>query len=279
MAKPSISVCLISGAEAHRIRPTFESVAEWTDEIIVVLNEEAGDDTEKIAREFDAKVFREPWKGYVTQKNSASDKASSDWLLALDADEVVSPELRDEIVELLREPRRFEPYAGFSFPRCSLYHGRWIRHGDWYPDRKLRLWRRGLGRWEGVMLHEKVVTEGRVGKLQNDLLHYGTGGIEEQLHKMIRYATVFAEGCAAQGKTVSVLDLLVRPPWRFCRGFFFKLGFLDGWQGVSISWMTAFYTFVRYFKALEVQDKPLRGAAPQPARGAGIPVRSSVERQ
>ena len=133
MPKLPISVCIISGSEAHRIRPALQSVAGWTSEIILVLNEEVSDGTDAIAREFGATVFREPWKGFVAQKNSAAEKASGEWLLSLDADEVVSPELRDEIVEVLGALALLpESCAGFNFPRCSRYFGRWIRHGDWY---------------------------------------------------------------------------------------------------------------------------------------------------
>lgn len=137
-----ISVCLIAGNEAHRIRRALESVAGWTSEIIVVLNDDVSDGTDKIAAEFGAKVFRELWKGHIAQKNSTAQKASQTWILGLDADEVVSGELKSEIQGLFARPEQFSDIAAFSFPRCTYYCGRWIRHGDWYPDRQIRLWRR-----------------------------------------------------------------------------------------------------------------------------------------
>ena len=130
MNRLPISVCLISGVEAHRIGRALESVAGWTSDIVVVLNEDVRDGTEEIARNHGARVFREPWKGHVAQKNSAAAKAAQPWILGLDTDEVVSPELREEIVRRFARPGGAEPFAAYSFPRCTFYLGRWIRHGD-----------------------------------------------------------------------------------------------------------------------------------------------------
>ena len=252
-AKLPISVSLIAGNEAHRIGRTLESVADWTSEIIVVINHDVSDGTDKIAESFGAKVFREPWKGNIAQNQSATDKTTGDWVLALDADEVVSPELRASIQNLFAQPEKLNRCVAYDFPRCTLYYDRWIRHGDWYPDRKLRLWRRGQGHWGGVFPHGRVIVSGPAGKLNGDLLHYSMESVEHQIRKTVRYADEFAQGNRAQGRRVTSLDLLIRPPWRFLRCYVFKLGFLDGWRGLTIAWMTAFYTFLRYFKAFESQ--------------------------
>lgn len=248
-----VSVCIIAGNEAHRLTPTLESVKGWAREIIVVINDDVNDGTDRLAESFGARVFREPWKGNIAQNQSASEKATSDWLLSLDADEVVSPELRASLQQLFAQPERLNRSAGYEFPRCTLYYDKWIRHGEWYPDWKLRLWRRGQGRWGGVFPHGKVIVTGQTGKLRGDLLHYSMESVEHQIRKTIRYADEFTQDCQAQGRRVTFLELLVRPPWRFLRGYVFKLGFLDGWQGLTIAWMTAFYTFLRYFKAFETQ--------------------------
>jgi glycosyltransferase involved in cell wall biosynthesis len=253
MNKLPISVCIISGAEAQRIGRALESVAGWAGEIIVVLNEDARDGTEEIALKHGAKVFREPWKGHVAQKNSAVQKASQDWLLGLDSDEAVSPGLRDEIAAALAAEAKSPQHAAFSFPRMSYYLGKWIRHGDWYPDRCLRLWRKGQGEWGGVDPHDKLIVRGSIGRLHRDLFHYTMESLNHQITKTVKYADDFARHCAAEKKTVSFLDLLVRPVWRFWRGYLFRLGFLDGWQGFSIAWLTAFYTFLRYARAREAQ--------------------------
>jgi len=251
-----ISVCLISGAEARRIPHALESVAEWASELIIVLNQEVNDGTEEIARRFGAKVFREPWRGHVAQKNSAAQKATQDWVLGLDADEAISAELRQSLLALFAEPAAARACAAYRFARCTFYGGRWIRHGDWYPDRKVRLWQRGRARWGGVDPHDRLEVDGPIGDLRGDLLHFSMESVEHQIQKMVRYADDFAMACRTQDRRVGFLDLLLRPCWRFCRSFILKLGFLDGWQGLSIAWMTAFYTFLRYLKALEDQVPP-----------------------
>jgi glycosyltransferase involved in cell wall biosynthesis len=250
-----ISVCIIAGNEAARIRRALESVAGWAQEIIVVLNDDVSDGTDKIAAEFGAKVFREKWKGHIAKKNSAAQKATGDWILGLDSDEAVSPQLRDETQKLFSQ-KKFPLFAAFQFPRCTFYCGRWIRHGDWYPDRQTRLWRRGAAEWGGVDPHDKLLVRGEIGKLRGDLLHRSMENIEHQIQKTIRYADDFVRDCRAQNRRVTFFDLLARPPWRFVRAYIFKLGFLDGWQGLAVAWMTAFYTFLRYVKAFDAQRKP-----------------------
>jgi glycosyltransferase involved in cell wall biosynthesis len=250
-----ISVCIIAGNEAARIRRALESVAGWTSEIIVVLNDDVNDGTDKIAESFGAKVFRESWKGHIAQKNSAAQKANSDWILGLDADEEISPELGDEIRKLFTEPEKLRVFAAFSFPRCTLYGGRWIRHGDWYPDRKIRLWRCGMGRWSGVDPHDKLIVQGRVGRLRSEMLHYSMEDLEHLVRKTLVYSDVFLRQQIEMGRKVSSLDVWGRPAWRFGRGYLLRLGFLDGWQGFHVAWMGAFYTFLRYARVLEEQHK------------------------
>jgi glycosyltransferase involved in cell wall biosynthesis len=255
MSPLPISVCLIAGAEAQRIRRPLESVSGWTGEIIVVLNEEVTDGTDQIVQSFGGKVFREPWKGYVAQKNSAAQKAGQEWILSLDADEVVSPALRDELQKLFSEPEKLRPFAAFSFPRCTFYGGRWIRHGDWYPDRKVRLWRRGSAEWRGENVHETVAVQGAVARCRNDLQHYSMDDLNHHVRKSVRYSDLFAQQRAASGRSAGLLDLWFRPGWRFVRGYFLRLGFLDSWQGFVIARMVAFETFLRYAKVREAQAR------------------------
>jgi glycosyltransferase involved in cell wall biosynthesis len=250
-----LSVCMIAGAEAHRIRRSLESVAGWAGEIIVVVNEEVGDGTDRIAESCGARVFREPWKGHVAQKNSAADKATQPWILGLDADEVVPPSLQSEIAGLLAGSGKPGKAAAWCFPRCAFYCGRWIRHGDWYPDRQTRLWQKGRARWGGIDPHDKLLVDGPVDRLRHDLLHYTAETINHQIVKTMKYADDFARHCVEQERTVTFLDLVMRPLWRFWRAYLFRLGFLDGWQGLTIAWLTAFYTFLRYVRAREAQLK------------------------
>lgn len=255
MTQLPISVCVIAGNEARRIRRALGSVAGWTGEIIVVLNSDVSDGTDVIAAEFGAKVFREPWKGFVGQKNSAAGKAAQEWILGLDADEEISTALREEIQKLFSEPEKLATFAALSFPRCSFYCSRWIRHGDWYPDRKVRLWRRGQASWGGIDPHDTVLVRGRVGQLRNDLLHYSMENLNHHVGKAIAYSDIFARQKLADGRRVGALELWFRPWFRFVRGYFLRLGFLDGWQGYAVARMIALETFLRYAKIREAQAK------------------------
>jgi len=248
-----ISVCIVSGAEAHRIGQTLESVAPWTSEIVVVLNEEVRDGTDEIAVRFGAKVFREPWKGFIGQKHSAAEKATQPWLLNLDADEVVTPELAGEIRAVVSNPAA--TCAAYEFPRCTFYCGRWIRHGDWYPDRVLRLWRRGKASWTGEEPHARLEVAGRIGRLRSDLQHHSNESIARQIAKIAPYHADFVQRRVAAGKPAGCFELLIRPPWRFLRAYFLRLGFLDGWQGLYIAGLSCFSTLTRYAMVREAREQ------------------------
>jgi glycosyltransferase involved in cell wall biosynthesis len=252
-AQLPITVCFVSGAEEHRIGLALESVREWTSEIVVVLNAEVQDRTEEICLKHGANVYREPWKGFIGQKNSAADKATQPWVLGLDADEVVGEKLRNEILDLFHNRARLEQHDAYDFPRCTFYCGRWIRHGDWYPDRVLRLWKRGAAHWSGIEPHAKLDLAGKIGHLRHDLLHYSNERIDRQIAKIAPYSDSFVSHFREKGRRPGSFDLLVRPFWRFLRAYFFKFGFLDGWQGYYIAWLTAFSTATRYVKVLEAE--------------------------
>ncbi len=254
-----ITVSMIAGAEESRIRRSLESVAAWASEIVVVINEEVGDRTPMIAEEFGAKVFREPWKGHIAQKNSAAEKATQDWLFGLDADEVVTPELAAELQLLFASgpPSGIEAY---SVPRLNLYCGRWLRHGDWYPDRKVRLWRSGTAEWGGLDPHDKLVTRGEVENLKGDLKHYSMDDLEHHVRKAVSYGATFAKQNHVTAPRVGLVGLWLRPAWRFVRGYFLRLGFLDGWQGFVVAKMIAFESFLRYAKVRELQEKQCDGS-------------------
>ena len=250
-----ISVCLIAGNEAARIRRALDSVAGWVAEIIVATDDNVTDSTEQIAESCGAKVFRQPWKGHAAHRNFASEKATQPWLLGLDADEVVSPALRDEIQKLFSGPEKLRPFAAYSFPRLSFFCGRWIRHGDWYPDRKVRLWRRGQAHWVGGSLHEKLVVQGAIGRLRGDLLHYSMENLDHHTRKSITVSNLFLNRELERQRRVNLFELWFRPWWRFVRGYVLRLGFLDGWQGYVIARMVAFETFLRYAKVREAQPE------------------------
>ena len=228
-------------------------MAGWAEEIVIVLNEEVQDETENIATEFGATVYREPWKGHIEQKNTAAAKATLDWSLGLDSDEVASIEMMKEIRNIVSSVNS-QRAACYSFPRCTEYAGKMIRHGDWYPDRQTRLWKTGTAKWGGTNPHDKLISDGVVVKLSGEILHYSMDSFDHQIQKYMRYADDFAREAQKNGRLISLCELFFRPSWRFFRGYFLKRGFMDGWQGLTIARMTSFYTFIRYIKAYEAQS-------------------------
>lgn len=250
MPKPlPVSICIISGPEARRIGRALESVAGWAAEIILVLNQDVADGTDEIATQHGARVFREPWKGFAGQKNSAAEKATQPWLLNLDADEVVTPELAAEIAATIGSPSI--SHAAYDFPRCTFYCGRWIRHGDWYPDHVLRLWRNGSARWAGEEPHARLVVNGTIGRLESDLHHFTNDNIAAHIRKIIPYSDDFVRARAGKVLSPGFAGLAFRPFWRFFRAYFLRLGFLDGWQGYYIAWVSAFSVVTKYARLLE----------------------------
>ena len=247
-----LSFCLITLNEEANLPRCLRSCADLADEI-VILDSGSTDATARIAKEFGARFEHQDWLGYVGQKNQVLSRATHEWVFSLDADEELSPELRAD----LRRLKQTEPpteLSGWSLPRCVLYEGRWIRHGDWYPDRGTRLWRRGLAEWGGVDPHDKLIVRGAVGWLRSDLLHYNAESIDRQLAKITAFSSDFVKHAQAGQRPATWSDLAFRPAWRFVRSYFFRRGFLDGWQGYYIAWMTAFYTVTRYAKVREAQS-------------------------
>jgi hypothetical protein len=202
---------------------------------------------------FGAKVVRERWKGFIGQKNSVAEKATQPWLLNLDADEVVSPELAAEIARVLSSPDTST--AAYEFPRCTFYCGRWIRHGDWYPDRVLRLWRRGSASWSGDEPHAHLVVNGKIGRLSADLLHHSNESIARQIAKIAPYHEDHVRRFIRAGRSAGAVELAFRPCWRFIRGYWLRLGFLDGWQGFYIAALSSFSTLTRYALVREAQER------------------------
>jgi glycosyltransferase involved in cell wall biosynthesis len=250
-----ISVCVIASNEAHRLRRALDSVQGWTNEIILAIDDEVTDGTDKIAAAYGAKIFSQPWRGHAGHRNFASSHATQPWLLAIDADEVVSGPLRDEIIAAFQNHARRPLPAAYSFPRLSFFAGRWIRHGNWYPDRKVRLWRKEAGQWEGDP-HEKLVLQGDVVPLRADLFHFSNENIDHLLGKIGAVSTNFVRQKRARGQSAGFLDLAVRPFWKFFRAYILRLGFLDGWPGYFIAWMDAFSTVTRYAKVIEAEQEP-----------------------
>ena len=246
MSRPRLSVVVITLNEAERLRACLESAA-WADELVVV-DAESQDKTVQIAREFTDRVLVRPWAGFAEQKNFAVAQATGDWILSLDADEEVPPELRAEIQALLgAEPAE----DGYRVPRRNIFWGRWIRHGGLYPDWQLRLFRRGRGRFVERTVHESVRVEGRVGRLASPLVHRSYRDVADFLERADRYSTLAAAEWVRSGRRAGVGDLVVRPAGRFLSMYVVRGGFLDGWPGFLLACLYAYNVFVRSAKVWE----------------------------
>lgn len=243
----SLSIVIITLNEEANLPRTLESV-KWADEI-VVLDAGSTDRTREIAESFHARFIVEPWKGFAAQKNSALQKATGDWLLSLDADEEVEPALGQEIRETLsKNPAQ----SGFWIPRKNFFLGRWIRHGGFYPDPKLRLFRRGKGAFEERLVHEDVRIQGPTAKLQNHLLHHAYPTLDSYLEHMNRYSSLGAEMAVARRQVgFSFLDIVIRPRLTFFYNYFLRGGFLDGREGLLLHRYHADYVSWKYAKAWE----------------------------
>ncbi|MBV8865443.1 MAG: glycosyltransferase family 2 protein [Acidobacteriaceae bacterium] len=239
-----ISAAIITFNEERNIARVIESL-RCCDEILV-LDSGSNDRTAEIASKLGARVVEASWHGYAAQKNIAAELATHDWILSLDADESLSEALEAEIWQIKKTGPSFD---GYTVPRLAQYLGRWILHGGWYPDRKIRLFDRTKAKWVGEFVHESVKVEGTVGHLQSNLLHFTCSSISEHLRTMDRYTTLAAQEIAARQGSISLLQLLFDPPWTFLQSYVLKLGFLDGVEGVAIAYMAAFYNFAKYSKA------------------------------
>jgi glycosyltransferase involved in cell wall biosynthesis len=275
-----LSVVIITFNEEANIGRTLASVqplvADGKGEIIVV-DSGSTDRTVEIAKSYGAKVFVEEWKGFAAQKNSAIDKANGEWILSLDADEEVSAEMAASISKYLAIANKHREYArinvpdtesdpifdqayeagtedpadAFAFARKNLFLGRWIKHGGFWPDPKVRLFRRGVARVENRAVHETVKVQ-YAGKLNGAIIHHSYPTISDYIEHMNRYSSLGAEMVVARGKVrFSFINIVVRPAFTFIYNYFFRLGFLDGREGLLLHLYHAVYVSWKYAKAWE----------------------------
>jgi glycosyltransferase involved in cell wall biosynthesis len=237
-----LTACIITYNEADRIEACLRSVS-FCDEVIVV-DSHSTDATRQIAGSLGATVIERDWPGYRSQKQFAIERASHDWVLCLDADERVTSELRQEI-EALRT-RGFADHAGWSVPRITDYFGRFLRHGNTYPDRLIRLFDRRRGGWIGEEIHENTRVNGSVGRLSGCLEHFSYRSLTDHHNRMARYADLMARALYARGKRCGLGKVLFNPQWRFFRGYVLRLGFLDGWRGLVFHLVEANYVRRKY---------------------------------
>lgn len=250
---PPISACIICFNEKDNIGNCLESL-KWVDEIIVV-DSYSTDGTMEICRKYTDKVYQNKWPGFINQKNHALSLATNDWVISLDADETVSEELKTEI-QAFWDKGLPALYSGFYVPRKTIYLGRWIKYGGWYPDRKLRLFRKSLARWDGIDPHDRVeLSGGQVQKLKSPFIHNNYRNLSDHLRTINTFSSTAAEALLKKGKKFSLINLIFGPPVKFIENYFFKLGFLDGLSGFIIAVNSAFYVFNKYAKMWEVKLK------------------------
>ncbi|MBA3912335.1 MAG: glycosyltransferase family 2 protein [Acidobacteriales bacterium] len=244
----TLSVAIVAHNEEANIGRTLASV-QWADEIILV-DAQSTDQTRDIAAAAGAKVILEPWRGYVAQKNYALELCTQEWILSLDADEVVPPELADEIRRIISSNAQ---HQGYSMPRKNLFLGRWMQHGGFYPDRKLRLFRRGQGSSTGFDPHDHFELKDHQpeGRLQHALIHHTYPTLTLYIEHMNRYSSLGAAHARSKGQKGSLGNILLRPAATFLYNYFFRSGFLDGREGLLLHLYHAGYVSWKYAKLWE----------------------------
>jgi len=240
---PKISAIVIVYNEEKNIRRCLESLS-WTDEIVVV-DSFSQDKTREIASNFTDKIIDVKWEGFGKKKEFAREKASYDWVLSIDADEVVSGQLKDEIKSIIEKDAALD---GYYIPRLSSFLGKWIKHSGWYPDYVLRLFKKRKARFDQSLVHEKLILGGETGFLKDCIMHYTDPDIHHYLSKMDKYTTLGSEKLFQEGKSATFFDLILRPPSVFFKMFILKLGFLDGGYGFVLACLSSFHVFVKYAK-------------------------------
>jgi glycosyltransferase involved in cell wall biosynthesis len=246
----NVSATIITRNELANIRECLRSL-QWVSEILVV-DQFSEDGTAEIARSLGARVFQEAWHGFSGQKNLAIEKAQGPWILSLDADERVTPALRREIEAILEADG---PEDGYHVARRNYFCGRWIRHGGWYPDHSLRLFRKDAGRFAPRSVHERVVLEGKTGYLKHPMEHFTYASVGDYLNRMERYSRLAADEVLSSGRKPGWTSMLFRPLFTFLKMYGLKRGFLDGREGFFLAVSYAYYTFLKYYRAAEPGSK------------------------
>lgn len=248
-----ISVTVRTYNEEQNLRECLESV-RWADEIIVV-DSCSSDRSADIAREFTDKVIVRPWAGHIATSQFATDQAQNLWVFSIDADERVTPELRDEILALDLDAT---VHDAFEVPRLHWFMRRWIRHSGWYPDRKPRLFRTDRCHWGGYAPHDSVQVSGSLGRLHGNLLHFIYRDLAHFAATKNSYSTLTAIDHNRNGRKATLFHVTLRPLHAFMSRYFIRLGFLDGLAGFTICVMEAHCVFMKYLKLYEIQHQLMR---------------------
>ena len=243
MAKTSLSVVIITKNEETNIRECLESVA-WVDEIIIV-DSGSEDNTIAICKDYTDKIsINDDWKGFGYQKNLALQQATKNWVLSLDADERITSALRIEIENVINNSE----YSAFAIPRQAYFLGQAMKHGGWWPDYVVRLFRRNTGVFSEDIVHERILVNDPVQKLSTPLLHYSYINLDQVMVKMNQYSSAGAYKAYRQGKNSSLIKAIAKAKWTFFRAYFLRLGILDGQAGFIAAFSKAEETYYRYLK-------------------------------
>ena len=245
-----ISAVLITYNEEEKIQRALKSLEPVSDEIIVV-DSYSSDGTVETCRHYTDRVLLKDWEGYRKQKQFATDQANHDWILSLDGDEMLSPQLTQELLEWKRKEGSCK---GYCFPRKTFFMGRWIEHTTWYPDWQLRLFERPSGRWEGGRVHESVKVTGPTGKFKGHIYHHTYASFSEYLEQLERFSSLAAQDQFERGDRAGWTHLLLHPPVIFLKNYLFRRGFLDGMPGLAVSFLAAVSTLFKYLKLWEIQS-------------------------
>lgn len=246
-----LSVVIITLNEEDRLEDALKSCRDIADEIVVV-DSYSTDKTIEIAKKYGAQIFKKKFVDYSSQKNFAKDKATYPWILNLDADERVSETLKQEILKVKQQNHEEIDADGFLVKRKTSYLGRWIKHSGWYPDRKLRLFRKDKSQWRG-RIHEGLILEGKTAKMEGDILHFTYRDITDHINRLNRYAKMQAEDIVEKKKKLLFLRAILLPPVTFIRFYLWKMGILDGFPGFIIALVSSWATAMKYLKAIEIK--------------------------
>lgn len=249
LARAPLSAFVICYNEERNLRDCLESL-RFCDEIVVV-DSFSTDRTVEIAREFTERVYQRAWTNYRDQKAYALELTSHEWVLNLDSDERVTPDLRESIIQALSLPEGSPQPSGYMIHRLVFHLGKWWRRGGWYPEYRLRLFRKSEVEWKAGEVHEKVIPKGKVQRLQGDLLHYSFRDLNDQISKLQRLAAAAAEEAFRKGKKASLIKLIVNPLWRFFKFYLVKGGYREGTAGLIVAVLEGYYTFLKYARLWE----------------------------
>jgi glycosyltransferase involved in cell wall biosynthesis len=250
-----ISGAIITYNEEKNIKDCIESLYEICEEIIV-LDSFSTDKTKEIATSFSkVKFYQHEFDGHVEQKNRALTLCKYEWVISLDADERISPKLKNEILELKKQPERMNQYNGFKIPRLTYHLGRFIYHSGWYPQRRYRLFKKDFAVWVGENPHDYIEIKGKGGKLKGDIIHYSFKDLSHQIDTINKFSSIVAFNRYHRNKRFSILKCIYKPIVKFLEIYVFKLGFLDGFAGFTIAVASSFSTFLKNAKMYELQKK------------------------